>query len=281
MKKVLVLSIIAIAIPFFAHAVEPTTTDSPPRERVAQKIQLPPKTPEDIKTETRTKVPEIAVKPPLQPMAPKSPPPFVTKQDNTLERMDKSFWIAIVGLLVAIFSALYARRGVKIAKIAKEALSSREKARIHQALADLLFEYRSAQMLLAIHTLWSFYDEHKENLRDAYNDIRHKEESEISKLVPELRLEREKTTLHYQRRVVGEFYSLLAGLYELQIIPAKILYSYWNKSDLRIIPLIIIPIGRALSKELGTISDEEHMNIARMLKLYNDCPSGKPSQLKT
>jgi hypothetical protein len=277
MKKVLVVSIIALAIPFFAHAVEPTTTDRPPGERVAQKSRLPPTTPEDIKTETQTKAIETATAPTLLQPALEGPPPFDIKQDNTLERMDNSFWMDI-SFWIAIGSLFIAGYGVKTAK---EALRSGEKARIHQVLVDVLFEYRSAQMLLAIRTLWSFYDKHKEDVGKAYNDILDKEEREISRLAPELRLEREKTTLHYQRRLVGQFYSLLAGLYELQIIPAKTLYTYWAKTDLQIIPLIIIPIGRALSKRLGTTSDDEHANIARMQKLYNDCPSGKLGQLRT
>lgn len=185
--------------------------------------------------------------------------------------MDISFWIAIISVGIAGYGV----------KTAKEALRSGEKARIHQVLVDVLFEYRSAQMLLAIRTLWSFHDKNKKNLGEAYNKIRLKEEREISQLAPEHRLERERAMLHHQRRLVGQFYSMLAGLYELQIIPAKTLYTYWSKGDLRIIPQIIIPIGKTLSKELGTASDEAHVTIARMQKLYDDCPSGEPGQLKT
>ena len=184
--------------------------------------------------------------------------------------MDVTLGIAIIGLLIAILSAIYARRGVRIAR---DAFSSAEKARMHQVLVDVLFEYRSAEMLLAIRTLWTFYNEHRENLGEAYNVIRRREESEISKLEPERRLQRERTTLHHQRRLVGKFYSLLAGLYELQVIPAKTLYTYWSKGDLRILPLIILPIERALSKELKTASGEGHPALERMQRLYDDCPN--------
>lgn len=187
--------------------------------------------------------------------------------------MDITINIAIIGLLVAILSSIYAGRGVRIAR---DALRSAEKTRMHQVLLDVLFEYRSAEMLLAIRTLWSFYKEHKENLGEAYNLVRHREENEISNLEPELKLQRERTTLHHQRRLVGKYYSLLAGLYELDVIPRKTLYTYWNKKDLEIIPKIIIPMEKALAKDIKTISeDEEHTALIRMQKLYEDCPDNK------
>jgi hypothetical protein len=187
--------------------------------------------------------------------------------------MDIVLGMAIIGLLISVLSAIYAGRGVRISR---EALRSAEKARIHQVLVDVLFEYRSAEMLIAIRTLWSFYNENKENLGEAYNIVRHREESEISKLEPELKLQREKTTLHHQRRLVGKYYSLLAGLYELGVIPCETLYTYWNKKDLEIIPKIIIPMEKALAKDIKTISEgEEHSALTRMQRLYNDCPDKK------
>jgi hypothetical protein len=187
--------------------------------------------------------------------------------------MDIVLGIAIIGLLISVLSAIYACRGVRISR---DALRSSEKARIHQVLVDVLFEYRSAEMLLAIRTLWSFYNENKENLGEVYNIIRHREESESSKLEPELKLQREKTTLHHQRRLVGKYYSLLAGLYELGVIPSETLYTYWNKKDLEIIPKIIIPMEKALAKDIKTIAEgEEHSALIRMQRLYNDCPDKK------
>ena len=112
MKKVLVLSIIALAIPFFAHAVELTTTDEPPGERITQKFQLPPTTPQDIKTKTQTKAPEAADKPALLQTAPEGPPPLPLKQDNILERTEivKSFsLIVLVVFVVYLLAALLFR----------------------------------------------------------------------------------------------------------------------------------------------------------------------------
>jgi hypothetical protein len=190
--------------------------------------------------------------------------------------MDIALGMAVIGLLVAILSAIYAGRGVKIAR---DALRTAEKARMHQVLVDVLFEYRSAEMLLAIRTLWSFYNEHKENLGKAYNLIRHREESEIAKLEPELRLPRERTTLHHQRRLVGKYYSLLAGLYELGVIPGETLYTYWNKKDLEIIPKIIIPMEEALAKDIKTIyEDKKHSALIRMEKLYKVCPDNDATE---
>jgi len=185
--------------------------------------------------------------------------------------------ISMIGILIAILSAIYAKIGVRIAR---DALSSSEKARIHQVLVNVLFEYRSVEMLIAIRTLWDFYKKNRENLEEAYNNIRHSEEIEVSKLDPERRIERERTTLHHQRRIVSKFYSLLAGLYELKVIAAKTLYTYWSKEDLRILPLIILPIEKALLKELKPAYSEGHPALERMQRLYDDCPNSNASYSK-
>ena len=175
--------------------------------------------------------------------------------------MNIGLGIAIVALLVAALSAIYAGRQA----------STATGALMHQVLVDILFEYRSVEMLVAIRSLRRFYNDHKEHLEEAYNGIRRTEEIEIAKLEPEQRIERERITLHHQRRFVEIFYSLLAGLYELQVITGKTLYTYWTKKDLEIIPLIILPIRRALSKRFGTDPSEED---ARLKRLYDDCPGG-------
>jgi len=177
--------------------------------------------------------------------------------------MDNKTSIAMIALIVSALSLF----------IAGKAFRSAEKARMHQVLVNVMFQYGSVEMLQAIKTLWKFYEKHKENLGEVYITILRTDESEIEKLDPKQRLERERTTLHHQRRLVENFYSLLAGFHKLKVIPKKTLYTYWNKDNLRIIPDIIIPIEKAMSKELGT--DPEHIIFERMQKLYDDCPDDK------
>jgi len=141
---------------------------------------------------------------------------------------------------------------------------------IHQVLRDILMEYRSAEMLVAVRTLWTFYREHTQDFVQEYEETRKKDEKSIAELSASQRLEAERSTLHYLRRLVSQYYAFLGGLYELKIIPKNILYTYWSEGDLRIIPKILIPIERHLGETFGTLVEEDS-GLARLQKLYDDC----------
>ena len=140
---------------------------------------------------------------------------------------------------------------------------------IHQVLRDILMEYRSAEMLLAVNTLWVFYREHPEDFVRKYEETRRRDEGGIAKLPPKERAEVLRSTLDYLRRFVSHYYALLGGLYELKIITKDILYTYWSGDDLRIIPEILIPIERKLAETVGTLVEHDK-GLARMKKLYDD-----------
>jgi len=125
-------------------------------------------------------------------------------------------------------------------------------------------------MLVAVRTLWGFYHANKENFVELYFIKRQKEENEISNLDPELRLAQEMTTLNYYRRVVLNYYLLIAGSYELGIITQKALSTYFLEKDMSIIPLIILPIEKELAKKLGEAPDLENPTLARLQNLYDD-----------
>ncbi len=148
-------------------------------------------------------------------------------------------------------------------KLAKKSLEAAEKVKTYQFLTDIISNYSSAEMLLAVRTLWEFHREIKKRLEDTikkellekalweeYDKIRKQDECEIKLQQPERRLAREKTTLHHYRRIVSNFYELLAGIHKEEVIKKEIIFNYWNKENLSIIPKIIIPIEVPLFKHL-------------------------------
>ena len=83
------------------------------------------------------------------------------------------------------------------------------------------------------------------------------------------RIEAERSTLHYFRRFVSQYYGILAVLYELKIIPKNTLHTYWSEVDLRVIQKILIPIEKKLEETLDTLVEKNPV-LARLQKLYDD-----------
>lgn len=126
---------------------------------------------------------------------------------------------------------------------------------VHHVLVTVLQDYRSAEMMLAINSLWRFRREHGEKFVDAYLQRWKEDDERIAKLPEGEQLAAVSATLHYRRRMVKEFYNLLAGLHELGVFPKGILETYWSASELKIIPEILIPLETAVSKNLRTEGD--------------------------
>ena len=180
--------------------------------------------------------------------------------------------IPIASAIAAIASAYYAHKSAMSAesanRTAESANRTAESARLYQVLADVLMEYRSAEMLHGVRALWDFYRKHTDDLVDAYQAQLQQDSTTIANLPPDKTLDAEKATLHFKRRLVSQFYQLLAGLYELNVIPKHILYTYWSEGDLRIIPKILMPLEISLAKTLSNPSDSP--GFKRLQKLYDD-----------
>lgn len=131
---------------------------------------------------------------------------------------------------------------------------------VHQVLAPLLLEYRSSQMHSAITALWKLHKDHPTDFVAQY-------------------LGQLETPLHKQRRLVSHFYGLLSGLYNLGVVSPDVLYMYWSEQDLRIIPLVILPIELELERVLyrgPSDTTGSQSALARwqsmLTKLYDDAP---------
>jgi len=144
--------------------------------------------------------------------------------------------MAIAALASAIFAAF-------VCLIVKKTL-------IHQALLDIHRDYRSHQIQYAIGILWQFYEDNKKTFVDKYDKIRSEEKEWISRLDKQQRIEAQKVTLHYQRKLVTDFYQHLANLYLNRVLPKKMIYKAWTEADLRIIPEVLIPIENKLREVL-------------------------------
>jgi hypothetical protein len=155
---------------------------------------------------------------------------------------------AVVGelLLVAVLSL---EGIVAVAHLRQSKLDS-----LH-VLIEVLNDYRSAELMLAIVTLWRFRAKHGDQFVQAYLEIWQQDNERIAQLPEEEQLVVMCSTLHYRRRVVKEFYNKLAGLYELKVLPREVIYTYWSAAELRIIPEILIPIEMAVARELRTEKD--------------------------
>jgi hypothetical protein len=137
----------------------------------------------------------------------------------------------------------------------------------------VLQEYRSAEMMLAVNLLWAFRRQHGDDFVQAYLARWRDDDARIAKLPPEEQLNALHVTLHYRRRLVKEFFHLLAGLYELGMLPTAVLYTYWNEAELKIIPEILIPLETAVAREMRMEKELGDWH-RRLQRLYDERPSG-------
>lgn len=128
-------------------------------------------------------------------------------------------------------------------------------AGVHEVLVTILHDFRSPEMLLAINSLWRFRREHGDDFVNAYLHRWRQDDERIAALPEQDQLAAMAATLHQKRRIVKEFYNLLAGLWELGVFPKEVLCTYWNEAELRIIPEILIPLESTVAKELRMESE--------------------------
>ena len=143
-------------------------------------------------------------------------------------------------------------------------------------LFELLNDYRSAEMMVALVTLWRFRQKHGDQFVQVYLETWRQDSERIAELPAEEQVEAMGATLHYRRRIVKEFYNLLAGLYELKVLPRDVVYTYWNAAELKIIPDILIPLETAVANQLRT-ENELGDWFQRLRRLYDDKPVVAPS----
>jgi hypothetical protein len=178
------------------------------------------------------------------------------------------FEVHVVGelLLVAVLSL----EGV----IAVRHLRQARLDSLHQVLMAARRDYGSAEMMLALVTLWRFRQQHGDQFVQVYLDTWRRDEERIALLPPSEQVAAVRGTLHFHRRLVKEFYNSLAGLYELHVLPKEMLCTYWSEAELRIIPEILIPLETAVAHGLRAERDVDGW-LQRLRTLYDDACVGK------
>ncbi len=176
--------------------------------------------------------------------------------------------LAFAGVIGAL---LLQRRSLQIQRedftqqinLLKDQTRQAEQSSVNSLLVPLLLEYRSQQMHEAISALWEFKHSHKEKFLDVYEER-----------------VKENNSIHFHRRLVSQFYGIVAGLYVTNSFPKEIIYSYWSKKDLQILPEIILPIENKLqailpSSRQASFAAKDPVFILweeKLKKLYLDAP---------
>jgi len=150
-------------------------------------------------------------------------------------------------IILVIISAICALAAVVSALFAVKSHRSAKKVVVNQTLLELGNDYRSPQMGYAIKQLWDYYRKYgEENFVREYEKIRKDEDNWVSSLDKNKRSQAVQNTLHFQRRLVSQFYQHLANLYVNKRLPKNAIYEKWLEADLRIIPKILVPIENKL-----------------------------------
>lgn len=145
-------------------------------------------------------------------------------------------WVNVLLFMATLFSAICA---------ALLWHSSRRQT-YNSVFHDLINEYKSPEFLSAIIRLYDFYDKcnNRDIMADQYNKIR---KNEIWTKKPLNK------TLHFQRRLVSNFYCYLAIVIRNRFVPRSLIYSYWNINNLSIIKKVLLPIGQDSNKGLDVL----------------------------
>lgn len=116
-----------------------------------------------------------------------------------------------------------------------------------QVLTGILLEYRKPEMMNAIAALWGLH-----------------RTAGAPHLVSEYeRLRAQGGPLHEQRRLVSQFYNWLGGLRDLELVLPDVIYRDWSKSDLQILPDLLLPIESHLG---GGVAKP---NLSSLKRLYD------------
>ncbi len=175
--------------------------------------------------------------------------------------------LTLLSVIAAAAAAVYAGRAVERAHAANQIA---EASLRFQVLLPALFDYRSAEMLIAIRSLWAFAREHSNNVGEAYKSQCERDSHDLAGLKGDEHVSHLRSTIDFHRRQVSQFYGLLTSVYDEGGIQRKWIYTHWSKSDLEIIPKAIVPMEIALGQTIETPASPTKLD--RLLRLYRDCP---------
>jgi len=141
--------------------------------------------------------------------------------------------ISVISLIISLASFLGA--------VVIFAISSRREN--HQNLLQRVSVFYSPEIHMANQRLWNLYREYgEEGFLGKYIEIMNKENQDANALPIAERMEFQRGTLHYQRRVVSSFWRGTAILIKYSLVPRNVVLKWWSRDDVEIVNKIIIPI---------------------------------------
>jgi hypothetical protein len=129
----------------------------------------------------------------------------------------------------------------------------------NQVFHSVIAEYKSPDFMLALQRLYGLRDTCRGDaalISSTYESIKVSDAEEIMRQPFQARLEFERNTLHFQRRLVSNFYYYLCTAVLERMIPRDVAYKFWDLRTLQVIPTILVPI--------------KNDDISYLMQLYDD-----------
>jgi hypothetical protein len=127
----------------------------------------------------------------------------------------------------------------------------------HEAIYNIIKEYRSPEMHRALKQLYDFSQ--KEGTTEYYEEYLLKDKFKLKYIEEQNKMngindfnERSKfefNTIDHSRRLVSQYYDYLALSLLNRFVPQKYIFSLWSRGDLDIIPKILIPMEWGLKEK--------------------------------
>ncbi|GMO55338.1 MAG: hypothetical protein Ta2A_00070 [Treponemataceae bacterium] len=152
---------------------------------------------------------------------------------------------------------------------------------INQIYADLLKEYRSPEMGVAILAIFHFYTQTCKNnaskINDEYEKMYNKQIEEPLQPAKGMNVDFSQT-LHFQRRLVAQFYSDFARLryeYIFPRLPKKLLKTWFTENEVTLLQLLLLmaePAGKVFenAKNVPEPSEDDVPMNQSIQKLYEE-----------
>ena len=130
------------------------------------------------------------------------------------------------------------------------------KRRNFQFLCEQNNLHASDEVFMGTRRLWELYRKDRNSFQELYIEIMQEELLVLNNLPKEKQLEFQRNTLHYQRKLVTQFWRNLALAMKFKLLPEKQAYCTWAKSTVEIIPKVLLPIEKRLAGQIN-VSDFE------------------------
>lgn len=157
--------------------------------------------------------------------------------------MDTALRLSAFSLVVSALSAIISYRLYRADRNQKRLQNFFEQTQRHASL----------EIFLATRRLWQHYRKFPGGqFLDQYITVMKQEQQQASEMNLALRADFERTTLHYQRKQLTQFWRGLAFLLKQDLIPREDAYKWWQSADVAIVTDVLIPIENKLADSIPT-----------------------------